>query len=860
MLRFSRNRILALTLGFTIISVGFCLYRFLHRGDRADELLEKADDLAWNNEWMEAAPLYRQAESLYIGERRPSEALYAHVSQFIPRADSEPIPSLLVELEKDESLSAAKPAETHLRILVIEGMIETNYDASMARRTWGQIESIAWRQGHVLLVARAMGEQGIAAFLLGDIATAGKLVRIAWIAAKVFHDPAAHVRYASIYGAGLVELQHYNRALKALDEAIDTATHSRGVAYPSIAVNSKIDALRGLHRYGEALAVSEAAIRRLPNTSLDAHLFQIFTSQGEVYGDLNQWNHAEAVYSRALGYARHLQYWRGIAQTGGLLAEAFEHTGQLDDALVAVNEAIHANEQVPAELYFVPRNLAIKAEILDKLGQPKTAHALYEKSLTLIDSLVATAQTPEVERDLLTQLSLVYTGYFRSLVNEGNLPGAFEVVEGARGRIEAQALQDHPLVLPHEPSSTEQRIVNLNIRLLETDDPATKGQLDQALKDAGLANDEAMLAAYTARTPLSLRSVQQHLKPGELLLEYVLAEPVSWVLAVTDHSASRYDIPGKSEIDRCTQQYASLIHERKTDPTLAAELFQKLLAPVPEYRANSSIIVIPDGQLHLLPFAALVDKDAYVVMDHAVTVSPSATVLSLLRDRERSTLRDPLDYVGVAAWSDDKGQTNNAVQRTAFGAPSRPLDLLPESKTEVENIARDFPRSSTVLLGASATETKFKQLPLVDYRVLHLALHGYADLAFPDRSALVFAPEPGGQDDGLLEIREIRRLRLKAHLVTLSACNTGVGRIGASDIANMGNAFIEAGAETVVSTLWEQEDRTTEQLMTDFYQKLASHEGKVTALRGAQLDQMQAGLSPYYWAGFEMIGDPSGTL
>jgi CHAT domain-containing protein len=185
---------------------------------------------------------------------------------------------------------------------------------------------------------------------------------------------------------------------------------------------------------------------------------------------------------------------------------------------------------------------------------------------------------------------------------------------------------------------------------------------------------------------------------------------------------------------------------------------------------------------------------------------------------------------------------------------------LPATKTEVETIARDFPKSSTLLLGPDATETLFKMLPLEQYRVLHLALHGYADIEYPDRSALIFAPEQGGANDGLLDVREIRGLHLKARLVTLSACNTGVGMIGATDIANLGNAFIEAGAESVVSSLWDLDDNTTERLMTFFYKKLADHESKSKALRDAQLSLLNEGVPPYYWASLDMLGDPSGEL
>src|SRR6185312_12042069 len=155
---------------------------------------------------------------------------------------------------------------------------------------------------------------------------------------------------------------------------------------------------------------------------------------------------------------------------------------------------------------------------------------------------------------------------------------------------------------------------------------------------------------------------------------------------------------------------------------------------------------------------------------------------------------------------------------------------------EVETIATDFPRPSTILLGNHATETEFKRLPLNRFKVIHLALHGYANSKFPDRSALVFAPENPPVDDGLLQVREIRRLPLNASLVTLSACDTGIGPVGEEGVANIVNAFIEAGAQSVVSTLWRLEDHATSQLMISFYGHLAQGDNKAEALRKAQVE------------------------
>jgi CHAT domain-containing protein len=738
-------------------------------------------------------------------------------------------------------------------------MIETNYDASMAKKTWSQVETLAEWRGRLRLAARAMGEQGIADFLLGDFKDAKRLVARAWLASKGLGDSAAHVRYASLFGAGLVELQRYDEAIQALDEAIQTAAKAKDVAYPSIAVNSKIDALRGLHRYREALALADEAVRRLPSTNLDAHLFQILTSKGQVYEDAGLWSEAAAQYSAARNYARHLEYWRGIVQTGGLLAEVYEHQNELPEALQSVDEAIEANARLPEELYFSPRNLAIKADILNKMGRIKESHALYERSEELVDSLLATAPTQNVERELLAQMGQVYSEHFASLCREGDLPAAFKTIEEERGRVEAQALEHHELVAPHEPTNQERKITELNLQLIETSNPNTREALAQALYQAELQLDDSTLAGRTAKLPMTVKAVQAQLQPEELVLEYVLAEPGSFVLAITSHSLRKYDLPSSKAIASLATQYRKDIHGRKADPMVAQALFNALLAPVHEYRERTSVIVIPEGELNLLPFSALMDSGEYALQSHTFSASPSTTVLCLLRGREPATLADRLQYVGVAAWTESVEHEDLALRGASF-PDLKHLQPLPSSKLEVETIARDFPVSSTVLLGSEATETKFKALPLDQYRVLHLALHGYADVEYPDRSALVFAPEIGGKDDGLLEVREIRSLRLRASLVTLSACNTGVGPVGAVDVADLGNAFIEAGAESVVSTLWELEDQSTTQLMTNFYQNLSAHQSKANALRAAQLGLMRAGLPPYYWASFQVVGEPSGAL
>jgi tetratricopeptide (TPR) repeat protein len=293
-------------------------------------LLEQADEKSWVNNWIAAEPLYRQAELRFSQQHKLSKALYAHVSEIPAQSESSiSVPAQLAELTADLSLPQARDPETKLRILTILGMLEVNYDSAMARSTWAQVEALAKQRHHYLLASRAIGEQGIAAFLLGDIATAKKNVVKAWTLAKVF-DPAAHIRYASVYGTGLVEMQKYGEALGPLDEAIKVSKDKPDVAYPTIAINAKIEALSGLGRNQEALALASEAMQRSSNYHLAGHLYELYQARAGVYGRMGDWNRASDDYSHAIQYAKQLSYWRGITEADGLLAKVHLRQGELN--------------------------------------------------------------------------------------------------------------------------------------------------------------------------------------------------------------------------------------------------------------------------------------------------------------------------------------------------------------------------------------------------------------------------------------------------------------------------------------------------------------------------------------------------
>jgi CHAT domain-containing protein len=229
--------------------------------------------------------------------------------------------------------------------------------------------------------------------------------------------------------------------------------------------------------------------------------------------------------------------------------------------------------------------------------------------------------------------------------------------------------------------------------------------------------------------------------------------------------------------------------------------------------------------------------------------------------------------VGDVQYGRDRTASNkdSASADSASTVPSAdPFDVagsrfrdLPSTRDEVSAASKAF-EERRLLVGSHATEAAFKAQPLADFEIIHIAAHGIASPKFPDRAALVLRSDPKSGEDGLLQVREIRDLRLNADLVTLSACDTGVGALeGEEGIANLVRAFLFAGAKSVVASLWTANDPSTRTLMERFYRYIADGEDKGSALRHAQMDliaEFGERALPFYWAGFSLVGDGSGKI
>lgn len=388
------------------------------------------------------------------------------------------------------------------------------------------------------------------------------------------------------------------------------------------------------------------------------------------------------------------------------------------------------------------------------------------------------------------------------------------------------------------------------------------------------------LAALAYPEPLELREARQALDPGTLLLSYSVGPEQTLLFALAPEIDLRVETLAVGE-EKLRHGVKSLHGKIRMaaggEPalqseleSLARELYAALIEPVEDLVAASErLLLIADGPLHSLPWAALVrespaDGRQYLVEWKPLHMVLSATVYAELRKRRKEGRGDK--PVRLAAFGDphypvarNAAPAMDAVVRSVRERGVFDWRPLPHSRREVEGLAALYPAGDVrAYLGAEATEERAKSLER-NVEIVHFATHGHVDERFPLSSFLALSMREDGsadRDNGLLQAWEIiEQVRLDADLVVLSACASGSGVEQAGEgLIGLTRAFQFAGARTVAATLWSVQDRATADLMVRFHRHLSRGAAKDEALRAAQVESIR-GASPYYWAAFQIIGD-----
>ena len=347
------------------------------------------------------------------------------------------------------------------------------------------------------------------------------------------------------------------------------------------------------------------------------------------------------------------------------------------------------------------------------------------------------------------------------------------------------------------------------------------------------------------------RDVAARLATQQAFITYLLSDSTTLAFVVTRDTLVALDLGvGRRELARLVEFTRGTLELGKTDTLWRGPLSRLdayLIAPLEEsglLRGKSELVMVPHGELHYLPFAALLSpkpQSRFLADRYRITMAPSASVWLALGDRPA---RRPLS--GTVAL-----------------AP-RP-DALPASRIEVAAVARLTGSEAQVRLGRLASEDVFKR-EAINQRIIHLATYGVLNKHNPLFSFVELMP--GGTEDGRLEVHEVFGMQLAADLVVLSACQTGLGSGTLTDVppgddwVGLTRAFLHAGARRVVATLWPVDDWATAAMMERFYQALARGVGPARALAEAQLGMAGDPLTahPYYWAGFVLVSGAEPTV
>jgi len=338
------------------------------------------------------------------------------------------------------------------------------------------------------------------------------------------------------------------------------------------------------------------------------------------------------------------------------------------------------------------------------------------------------------------------------------------------------------------------------------------------------------LSSLVSVSAPDIKEIQSLLPQDETLIEYYGSGDDLFAFVVSKNGIQGVKL-NAAGLNESVAAFREAILDVKSDvyKREGNKLYQRIIAPVVSAIGTENITIVPHGALHYLPFSALASSNAFLIDQYSLRILPSASVMKFLKKNQNKV--DSLLVFG----NPDLGESKYD---------------LPGAQKEAEMIVRKS-RSAKLLIRGQATETAVKNYGN-SFKYLHFASHGTFNADKPLQSGLLLAKD--SQNDGILTVGELYDLNLNADLVTLSACETGLGKVAnGDDVVGFTRGFLYAGASSIVSSLWQVDDAATSVLMQSFYDNLSKMD-KRSALRNAQLSTKAKYHHPYYWAAFQMTG------
>jgi CHAT domain-containing protein/predicted negative regulator of RcsB-dependent stress response len=784
----------------------------------------------------------------------------------------------------------------------------------------GEAQKALEKYNEALPILRAIGDRQGEASTLNNIGIAYQSLGVLQKALDKYNEVLPilqaigdrQMEVTSLQNIGVV-YQLLGETRKALDKFNEALPISQAIGYRSaeasilsnigFAYLSLGETRKALDKFNEALPISQAIGDRSREASILQNIGGVYYSLGELQKALEKLNEALPL-RRAIGDRN------GEAGTLLGIARVEQKRGNLTQARQDIEQAIELIESIRTKVvgqelrasYFASRQEFFETyiDVLMEQHRKNPAAAL---------DAVALAVSERARARSLLELLKESNADIRQGV-DGSL---LERERSLRQRLNAKAAAQFALLnRKHTPAQAEAAAKEIDSITTEYEELR-----------AQIRTRSPRYAALTQPQPLNLTEIQQQvIDPETLLLEYSLGENASYLFVVSQTSIAGHRLPKRAEIEAATRRVRELLTAPQPQPgdteakyqarikegywPQAAELSRMLLGPVASQLGKKRLAIVADGALQYIPFAALPEpspendggrnsgaESQPLFVEHEVVSLPSASTLATLRRETagRKPAEKSLAVLADPVFTDDdtrvrrdvgkagaRGKTGSAdsdetdvvsLQMTRSGRETGVIGAeagfgrLLSTRREAAAISALVPeRERMQALDFEASRTTALRPELGEYRIVHFATHGMLNNTHPVLSGIVLSlvDKEGHQQDGFLRLQDIYNLKLSAELVTLSACQTGLGKeIKGEGLIGLARGFMYAGAPRIVASLWKVDDRATSELMKRFYQGLLGPEAlrPAGALRQAQLSiwKEKQWREPYYWAAFVLQGE-----
>ena len=697
----------------------------------------------------------------------------------------------------------------------------------------------------------------------------------------------------TLLGDPSTALEYHKKALAISDNMDNNYLLVRTLGYMTI---TSIEALEPPENNNEAIKYGKRAIEIADKSELKGgvDIYNAYRGLGYAYWANKDYEKALSLGNKFIEILEGLKRQAGSnsiikyyeASTFSIMGIAYATLENYQQALEYVQKAIDLFDgvgDIDNEVKWV--SFWRLGVINDKLGNIAKAKDDFLHAIHIIETSRESKQSLESKIKIGVDANKVYSDTIVLLLKTNETVEAFNYMErakartfldllGSRFRLQDKGIFEEERRLQFRINYLSEKIREVNERPDKKVSPQMKLSLEKQLNKARteytallekIKKENPELSTLLTVNPLTLKEVQELLDSDATLLEYFITpdKTLLWIVGKSDLKVIEIEIKDKElkeKVDTFREKIANLQPDYKKD---ADELYELLIKPAKQYIKTKRIGIVPHSVLHYLPFQALMDENGkFLIEEYEIFYTPSASVLKFVYEKRKEV----------------KGKV------LAFGNPDIGDESLnlPYAEDEVKKIKNTYP-DTALYLKEKATEDKAKTLS-ADYNIIHFASHGELNPMNPMFSSIRLAKDK--EEDGRLEVNEIFNLNLKnTSLVTLSACETGLGKLTQGDeLVGLTRGFIYAGTPSIVASLWSVNDQSTSELMSLFYKNLKSYP-KSEALRMAQLEMIRGktgkgivrgvggitiskegkpeqestqivnGSHPYFWAPFILLGD-----